>query len=81
MSFSQFRETIAGFGIAHEDAEVIADCIVTKKVCSWVNTAPVDDSQVKKINEFIAQQNVQIFLSIQSVPTRGKFIWEVKHKR
>ena len=39
MSYSQYRDVISGLGIAVEDAEVLADCMVTKKVCFWINTA------------------------------------------
>jgi len=81
MSFSLFKETIVGFGIAPEDAEVVADCMVTKKVCSWVNTEHVSNEQVQKINEFISQNSIPIYLKIDSIPTRNKFIWEVKLKK
>ncbi len=81
MAFESFRETSVSFGIAKEDAEVVADCMVTKKVCSWVNNEPVTPNHVAKINEFISQNSIPIFLNVDSVPTRGKFIWEVKIKK
>jgi capsule polysaccharide export protein KpsC/LpsZ len=81
MSFSLYRDTIASYGIAKDDAEVIADCMATKRLCSWVNTEPVTNEQVKKINELIVQHNIPIFVVVDSVPTRSKYIWEVKHKK
>ena len=81
MSFSQFKDRIASFGIAVDDAEVIADCMVTKKVCSWVNTEPVVETQIQKINELFLQSNIPLTLNVESIPTRNKFIWEVKLKK
>jgi hypothetical protein len=81
MTFESFRESIVGLGIAREDAEVIADCMVTKKTCSWVNTEAVTPDHVAKINAFISQHSIPIFLKVDSVPTRGKFIWEVRPKK
>lgn len=81
MTFESFRESIVGLGIAREDAEVIADCMVTKKTCSWVNTEIVTPDHVEKINAFISQNSLPLFIKVDSVPTRGKFIWEVKMKK
>lgn len=81
MSYSHYRDSIAGLGIAVEDAEVLADCMVTKKVCSWINTAPVSNEQITKVNEFFVQNSVPIFLHVDHIPTRDKYIWEVKVKR
>ena len=38
---------IEGIGITEHDAMVIADCVVTRKSCSWVNTDPVDENILK----------------------------------
>lgn len=81
MSFSQFRDAISGLGIAVEDAEVLADCMVTKKVCSWVNNSPVSKEQIVKVNEYFIQNSIPIVLQVDHIQTRDKYIWEVKVKR
>jgi hypothetical protein len=81
MSFPMFRDTIASYGIAKDDAEVIADCMVTKRVCSWVNNEPVTHDQINKVNAFISQNNIAIAVVVEAVSTRNKFIWEVKHRK
>ncbi len=65
-------------GITEHDALVIADCILTKKSCSWVNTDPVDERMLADLETLIKKQNYPIKVSVQPIPTRGKFIWEVK---
>ena len=81
MSYSQYRDVISGLGIAVEDAEVLADCMVTKKVCFWINTAPVNKEQITKVNEYFVQNSIPIVLQVDHIPTRDKYIWEVKIKR
>ena len=34
---------ILSFGISEVDAQVILDCIVAKRSCSWVNNDAVDE--------------------------------------
>lgn len=65
-------------GVSEHDALVIADCIVTRKSCSWVNTDEVSDKLLKDLNHLIEKHNYGIKVIIEAVPTRSKFIWEVK---
>ncbi len=65
-------------GLSETDAEALADCIATRKSCSWVNTDEVDNARLQKLGEFIKSNGYKIRVSVESVPTRGKYIWEVK---
>ncbi len=71
---SQFTD----IGITEHDALIIVDCIVTRKSCSWVNNDPVDDKLIHDLRDLIARHGYRIKVDIQAVPTRSKFIWEVK---
>jgi hypothetical protein len=81
MAFADYVESLVGFGLTKDDAEVVADCMVTKRMCSWINNEPISEDQVKKVNEFITQQGLPIVVVVESVATRNKFIWEVKLKK
>lgn len=75
------EEIISSFtdiGVTHHDAIVIADCVITRKSCSWVNTDPVDDKMIKDIKDVVTRNNYRIIVNIQAVPTRSKYIWEIK---
>jgi len=69
---------LTGIGITEHDALVIADCIITRKSCSWVNTDPVDDRMIADLKTLIKSKDYRIRVDIQPVPTRSKFIWEIK---
>jgi hypothetical protein len=72
---------MAGIGISEHDALVIADCIITRKSCSWVNTDPVNDKMLADLNALIRKNNYDVTVEVQAVPTRSKFIWDVKVPR
>ncbi|HSB46856.1 MAG TPA: hypothetical protein VLD37_02495 [Candidatus Bilamarchaeum sp.] len=77
----QSQEIIAelmGVGITEHDALVIADCIITRKSCSWVNTDPVDDKILADLRRLIEKKNYRVKIKVDAVPTRSKFIWDVK---
>lgn len=78
MNESEVLSKLKKTGIAAHDAKVIADCIVTRKSCSWVNTDEVSRDSVRSLLELIKQDNYRIDLSIKTVATRNKYIWEVK---
>jgi hypothetical protein len=69
---------LTGIGITEHDALIIADCIITRKSCSWVNTDPVDDRMLHDLNDLIKKHDYGIDVKVESVPTRSKFIWDVK---
>jgi hypothetical protein len=69
---------LMGVGINEHDALVIADCIITRKSCSWVNTEPVDDKILFDLNRLIQKNSYGIKVKVDAVPTRSKFIWDVK---
>ena len=72
---------MTGVGISEHDALIIADCIITRKSCSWVNTDPVDDKVLADLNSLIRKNNYDVSVKVQAVPTRSKFIWDVKVPR
>jgi hypothetical protein len=69
---------IKDIGITESDALVIADCVVTRKSCSWVNTEPIDERILIDLNDLIKKKEFKILVKVQPIPTRSKFIWEVK---
>lgn len=69
---------LVGVGISEHDALVIADCIITRKSCSWVNTDPVDDKVLHDLKHLVEKNNYGIKIKVDAVPTRSKFIWDVK---
>ncbi len=77
-SEEEMMSSLTAIGITEHDAMVIVDCIVTRKSCSWVNNDPVDDKLLKDLNDLIARHGYRIKVNVQPVPTRSKFIWEVK---
>lgn len=69
---------LTSVGITEHDALVIVDCIITRKSCSWVNTDHVDEKMLGDLKGVIAKQNYGIIVKVEPIPTRNKFIWEVK---
>jgi len=65
-------------GISDLDAKIILDCIIAKKSCSWMNADFIDDKTVSALNKFITENNYSLQVKVDAVPTRGKFIWDVK---
>ncbi len=76
--FEDVKADIIGIGITEHDAMVIADCVVTRKSCSWVNTDHVDDNILRDLSDLIKRNSYGITVKVEPVPTRSKFIWEVK---
>lgn len=71
-------DKVLAFGFSETDAEVIAESLISKKGCSWMNNDPVSDAILKNFNVFLVENNHPITLSVSLVPTRGKYIWEIK---
>lgn len=69
---------LMGIGITEHDALVIADCIITRKSCSWINTDPVDERLLEDLNRLIRDKHYGISVKVDAVPTRSKFIWDIK---
>jgi len=74
----QVMSDLKSVGITEHDALVIADCILTKRSCSWINTDPVDERMIADLNNIISQRSYGVKVLVQPIPTRAKFIWEVK---
>jgi hypothetical protein len=65
-------------GVSEHDALIIADCIITRKSCSWVNTDDVDNKMLSDLNLLIKKHNYGIQVKVDSIPTRNKYIWDIK---
>ncbi len=77
----QSREIIAqitSVGITEYDALIIADCIITRKSCSWVNTDHVDDKILQDLAALLKNKNYDVTVKVDPIPTRNKYIWDVK---
>lgn len=74
----EIRDKLRGMGLSETDAEALADCIVTKKSCSWVNTDEVDDAVLQRLGEYLKTNGHKLQVSVESISTRNKYIWEVK---
>ncbi|MBN1169710.1 hypothetical protein JXA56_01675 [Candidatus Micrarchaeota archaeon] len=76
----EIMNDLQGIGVSEQDALVIADCVLTRKSCSWVDNEPVDEKLLQDLNRLIEKRNYGIKVQVQAIPTRSKFIWEVKVK-
>ncbi|MBU0527986.1 hypothetical protein KKE92_05875 [Candidatus Micrarchaeota archaeon] len=65
-------------GVSEHDAQVLADCIITRKSCSWVSTEDVNNKMLKDVDHVIEKNNYGLSVKVDSIPTRSKFIWDVK---
>ena len=75
------REIISqlmAIGITDYDAMLIADCVITRKSCSWVNTDLIDDKMLVDLNDLIKKHDYRISVKVDAIPTRSKFIWDIK---
>lgn len=73
----QILAELQGVGVSEHDALVLADCILSRKSCSWVNTDEVNDKMIEDLNNVIKKNNYGIKVKIDAIPTRSKFIWDV----
>lgn len=69
---------VESFGFSETDAEVIAESLLSRKSCSWINNDPVADGMLQNFNKFLVENNYELILRITPVSTRGKYIWEIK---
>jgi hypothetical protein len=69
---------LTGIGITEHDALIIADCVITRKSCSWVNTDEINDKMLADLKKLIQDKSYGISVKVDAVPTRSKFIWDVK---
>ncbi len=78
MATNDVMNELMGIGVSEHDAVVIADCVISRKSCSWIDNEPVDDKLLADLNSLIQKKDYRIRVEVQAVPTRGKFIWDVK---
>jgi hypothetical protein len=67
-----------GIGVSEHDAQVLADCIITRKSCSWVSIEDVNNQMLKDVDHVIEKNKYGLSVKVDSIPTRNKFIWDVK---
>ncbi len=72
------HKKLIGLGVSDLDAKILLDCIVAKKSCSWVNIDEISESVVASLNKFMQENNHPLVVKVDPVPTRSKYIWEVK---
>lgn len=65
-------------GFSDLDSEALADSMVKGGSVSWVNNDSVSNEMLANLGEFIKQNNFKIRVSVQEVPNRGKYIWDVE---
>ena len=75
---SEVKGKLVQTGISETDAKAIAECVVTKCSCSWTNTDEVDNEVLQKLGDLIKEKEYNITVKVDEVPTRNKYIWEVK---
>ena len=78
VSAEELTDQLKDVGLAHTDATVIADCIITRKSCSWMNTDPVNETVLRNLHELIMTRQYGIRIRIDPIHTRNKYVWEVK---
>ncbi len=78
MRMGEIRDKLREIGLSEVDAEALADCIVTKKSCSWVNTDEVNNAVLQRLGEYLKEKGHKLRVSVESVSTRNKYIWDVK---
>ena len=69
---------LVSLGVSDLDAKILLDSIIVKKSCSWMNGDEVSESTVTALNKFMVDNNHPLIVKVELVPTRGKYIWEVK---
>lgn len=74
----EVSEKLEALGFSACDAEALADCLVSNKSVSWVNTDPVSKEMLDRLGAFMKEGGYVIKVSVQEVPTRGKYIWDVE---
>ncbi len=74
----QVSAELVKMGFSESDSEALADCMVNGNSLSWVNADPVDDAMLELLNKFIEVNNAKVKVSVKDVPTRGKYLWDVK---
>ena len=72
---------VMALGIAETDAESLASAILTKKGCSWMNNDPVDQKTLDNLRQFLTANNYPLLVTVSAVPTRNKYIWDVRVKK
>ncbi len=80
MELKSVYNDLLGMGIAEHDAALLADCMVKNKSCSWINNDKIEKESIRKLVEYIENNNMPLALSIKHIETRDKYIWEVKTK-
>ena len=76
----EVQDKLVALGFSETDAEALADCLISNKSLSWVNTDPVNKAMLDSLGAFMKEGGYLIRVSVQEVPNRGKYIWDVEGK-
>ncbi|MEM4272144.1 MAG: hypothetical protein QXH30_01005 [Candidatus Bilamarchaeaceae archaeon] len=79
-AIEEVQGRLVALGFSETDAEALADCLISNKSLSWVNTDPVSGEMLDRLAAFMKEEGYQIRVSVQEVPNRGKYIWDVEGK-
>ena len=69
---------VKGLGFSALDSEALAESMVKGGSVSWINNDKVSNEMLAKLGELIKENNFKIRVSVQEVPNRGKYIWDVE---
>ena len=72
------HKKLVALGVSDLDAKIVLDCIIAQKSCSWVNIDEISENTVAVLNKFMVDNNHPLTVKVDPVPTRSKYIWEVK---
>jgi len=74
-------DKVMSYGISEQDAELIADSILSRKTCSWINNDEISPHNIKALNDFLLENKSPVYVLVSPVSTRNKFMWEVKLRK
>lgn len=75
---SEISGKLLQMGFSKSDVEPLVDCMFREGSVSWINTDAVDGGMLKSLEGLIAENGFRVRVSVTEVPTRGKYIWDVK---
>jgi hypothetical protein len=70
---------LMAIGFSETDSEALADSITSRSSVSWVNTDEVTNGMLEKLGDFIKENSLKVKVSVQEVPNRNKYIWDVEY--
>ncbi len=76
------RKEISGnlkeIGFSTTDTDALLECMFKGGSVSWINTDPVTQEMLEKLGTLITENDFKLRVSVEEIPNRGKYIWDVK---